>query len=400
MATPSIDPLAAVDLLRALVRAPSPSGRERPAVDAFAAAMRDLGFDRVAVDEAGNAVGTIARGAGPRLVFNGHLDTVPTGDPAAWPVDPLAGELVDGRVWGRGSVDMKGALAAMAVAARIAADAGFAGTLVVAGMVQEEVGGLGARWFGERHDADLVVLGEPSDLGLRLGHRGRIEARVTLPGRIAHAAKAELGENALLRAARYALALQRLELPHDPVLGRSSATLTQLRGFPSDGANVVPGRADLTIDYRHVAGEAPEEVVARLAALDPEARVEITEEHAVSEGGAVERRYPRVNPAYRVEPGHPAIAWARGVLDHALGRPVDVGTWWFATDAPHLARMGAPVLGFGPGDPELAHTTREAIDVASLETAALAYAALATAFLAGTLPWEGHMTTTLGGARP
>lgn len=400
MATPSIDPLAAVDLLRALVRAPSPSGRERPAVDAFAAAMRDLGFDRVAVDEAGNAVGTIARGAGPRLVFNGHLDTVPTGDPAAWPVDPLAGELVDGRVWGRGSVDMKGALAAMAVAARIAADAGFAGTLVVAGMVQEEVGGLGARWFGERHDADLVVLGEPSDLGLRLGHRGRIEARVTLPGRIAHAAKAELGENALLRAARYALALQRLELPLDPVLGRSSATLTQLRGFPSDGANVVPGRADLTIDYRHVAGEAPEEVVARLAALDPEARVEITEEHAVSEGGAVERRYPRVNPAYRVEPGHPAIAWARGVLDHALGRPVDVGTWWFATDAPHLARMGAPVLGFGPGDPELAHTTREAIDVASLETAALAYAALATAFLAGTLPWEGHMTTTLGGARP
>lgn len=399
MASPSIPPTAAVELLRALVRAPSPSGRERPAVEAFAAAMRDLGFDRVMIDEAGNAVGTIERGDGPTLVFNGHLDTVPTGDPAAWPVDPLGGELVDGRVWGRGAVDMKGALAAMAVAGRIAADAGFAGTLVVSGVVQEEVGGLGARWFGERHRADLVVLGEPSDLGLRLGHRGRIEARVTLPGRIAHAAKAELGENALLRAARYALALERLELPVDPVLGRSSATLTQLRGFPSDGANVVPGRADLTIDYRHVAAESPEDVVARLAALDPEARVAVGEEHAVSEGGVVDRRYPRVNPAYRVETGHPAVAWAREVLDRALGRPVDVGTWWFATDAPHLARMGAPVLGFGPGDPELAHTTREAIDAASLVTAVQAYGALATAFLGGTLPWEGRMTTQ-SGARP
>jgi acetylornithine deacetylase/succinyl-diaminopimelate desuccinylase-like protein len=111
---------------------------------------------------------------------------------------------------------MKGALAAMAVAAHEAADAGFAGTLVVSGVVQEEVGGLGARWFGERNAADLVVLGEPSDLGLQLGHRGRIEVHVTLPGRIAHAAKAELGENALLRAARYALALEGLELPSTP----------------------------------------------------------------------------------------------------------------------------------------------------------------------------------------
>ena len=400
MANPAISPVAAVELLRTLVRAASPSGRERPAVEAFAGAMRDLGFDRVEVDLAGNAIGTIIRGPGPTLVFNGHLDTVPTGDPGAWPVDPLAGELVDGRVWGRGAVDMKGALAAMAVAARLAADEGFRGTLVVSGMVQEEVGGLGARWFGEHNAADLVVLGEPSDLGLRLGHRGRIEARVTLPGRIAHAAKAELGENALLRAARYALALEGLELPVDAVLGRASATLTQLSGFPLDGANVVPGRADLTIDYRHVSAEDPDDVVARLAALDSGARVEVTEEHAISEDGAVERRYPRVNPAYRVEPGHPAVGWARGVLDDALGRPVDVGTWWFATDAPHLARMGAPVLGFGPGDPELAHTTREAIDAASLVTAVHAYGALATAFLCGATPWEGRMTTTQSGARP
>ena len=394
MSCRAADPGAVVELLRALVRAESPSGRERPAVAAFAAALRDLGFDRVEVDEVGNAIGTLARGSGPTLVLNGHLDTVPVGDRGAWPVDPLGGELVDGRVWGRGAVDMKGALAAMAVAARGAADDGFAGTLVVAGMVQEEVGGLGARWFGERQRADLVVLGEPSGLGLRLGHRGRIEARVTLPGRIAHAAKAELGDNALLRAARYALALEGLALPVDEVLGSASATLTQLRGFPTDGPNVVPGRAEMTIDYRHLPAEDPADVVARLAALDPAARVEVTEEVARSEDGGVERRFPRIIPPYRVDPGHPAVGWARAVLDEALGTPTPIGTWWFATDAPHLARMGAPVLGFGPGDPELAHTAREAIAVDALQAAVRGYRALATAFLRGPLPWEGIPMTS------
>jgi succinyl-diaminopimelate desuccinylase len=391
MVAPTDDPRV-VDLARTLVRAPSPSGRERPAVAAFADALRDLGCDRVEIDAVGNAVGTWVRGEGPTLHFNGHLDTVPSGDPAAWPVDPLGGELVDGRLWGRGAVDMKGPLAAMAVGAQQAVAAGIAGTLVLSGVVQEEVGGLGARWFGERHAADLVVLGEPSDLALQLGHRGRIEVHVAIPGRIAHAAKAELGENALLRAARFALALDGVALPSDPVLGRASATLTQLRGFPSDGANVVPGRADLTIDYRHLPAETLEDVVARLAALDAGARVAVTEEVARSEDGAVERTYPRVNGAYRVDPAHPAVDWAAGVLERSTGRPVRRGTWWFATDAPHLARMGAPVLGWGPGDPELAHTTREAVDVASLHAAVRGYRDLATAFLRGRRPWEDPMT--------
>ncbi len=389
------DAHAAVDLLRTLVRAPSPSGRERPAVAAFAAALRDLGYDEVVVDGVGNAIGTLRRGDGPTLLFNGHLDTVPTGDAAAWPVDPLGAEVVDGRLWGRGSVDMKGALAAMAVAGRQAADDGFTGTLVVAGMVQEEVGGLGARWYGERNRADLIVLGEPSDRGLKLGHRGRIEMSIELPGRIAHAAKAELGANALTRAARFVLALESLALPAHPSLGRSTATPTQLRTFPEGGANVVPGRAELTLDYRQIPGDAPEAVVARLAALDPEAVVRILEEVARSEDGAVERRFPRVNGAYLLDPGHPSIAWAAEVLGAARGgAAIDVGTWWFATDAPYLAAMGAPILGLGPGDPEVAHTTREALPLDELLAAVDEYRTLATAFLRGRVPWEDAMTPT------
>jgi putative selenium metabolism hydrolase len=396
-----MDAHAAVDLLRALVRAPSPSGRERPAVAAFAAALRDLGYDEVVVDGVGNAIGTLRRGNGPTLVFNGHLDTVPTGDPGAWPVDPLGAEVVDGRLWGRGSVDMKGALAAMAVAGRRVADAGFAGTLVVVGVVQEEVGGLGARFYAERNRADLVVLGEPSDRGLRLGHRGRIEASVELPGRIAHAAKAELGANALTRAARFVLALDRLNLPEHPRLGHSTATPTQLRTFPEGGANVVPGRADLTVDYRQVPGDAPEAVIARLAALDPEAVVRVPDEVARSEDGAIERRFPRVNGAYLLDPAHASVAWAARVLAGARGgTEVDVGTWWFATDAPYLAAMGAPILGLGPGDPEVAHTTREALPLHELVAAVDDYQALATAFLRGRVPWEDAMTPNFERSAP
>lgn len=396
-----MDATAAVDLLRTLVRAPSPSGREGPAVAAFAAALRDLGYDDVVVDGVGNAVGTLVRGDGPTLVFNGHLDTVPTGDPADWPVDPLAADVVDGRVWGRGSVDMKGALAAMAVAGRRAADVGFQGTLVVVGVVQEEVGGLGARWYAERNRADLVVLGEPSDRGVRLGHRGRIEASVELPGRIAHAAKSELGANALVRAARYVLDLERSTLPEHPRLGRSTATPTQLRTFPEGGANVVPGSAHLTVDYRNVPGDAPDAVIERLAALDPGAVVRVPEEVARSEDGAVERRFPRVNGAYLLDPAHPSVAWATEVLSRARGgAEVDVGTWWFATDAPYLAAMGAPIVGVGPGDPEVAHTTREALPVTELVAAVDDYRALATAFLRGRVPWEDVMTSKLDRSAP
>jgi putative selenium metabolism hydrolase len=378
---------AATELLQTLVRAPSVSGRERPAVEALNGAMRDIGFDDVRIDEAGNGIGILRRGEGPTLLFNGHIDTVPTGDRERWPVDPLGAEIVAGELWGRGSVDMKGALAAMVIAARQAADDGFAGTLVIAAMVQEEVGGLGARWFGERQRADLIVLGEPSDLEIKLGHRGRIELTVEVPGRIAHAAKAHLGENALLRAARYALAMEALELPHDPFLGTSSATLTQLRGYPENGPNVVPGRAELTIDYRNVASDPPEAVQARLQALDLGASISVREEEARSEDGAVIRRYPRINPAYLSDPHHPAVSWAQGILAGVHGSPVPLGSWWFATDAPYLARIGAPIIGYGPGNPELAHTTREAMPLLELQRAVRGYRELASRFLQGSPPW-------------
>jgi putative selenium metabolism hydrolase len=380
-----VDPV--VTLAAELIRAPSPSGSERPAVAVLLAAMRSLGFDEVYRDAAGNAVGKMVRGPGPTVLLTGHLDTVPVGDESLWPHPPLAGVVADGELWGRGACDMKSALACMVHAAADVATSGFAGTLVVAGVVQEEVGGLGSRHLSETLPCDVVVLGEPSKLQLKLGHRGRVEVVVEVPGAIAHAAKSELGENALYNAARYLTALESLELPTGGPLGGSSATATRVINYPLEGANVVPGGAAITVDYRNMPGDEPTAVLARLSALtsDPRTKFSFPHEHAVSEDGAVEYSYDLVAPAYLAPAGHPAVATARTVLRAVVeehGRTFEEGYWWFCTDAPHLARPERPVIGFGPGAEELAHTTRERVPLGDLAIARHAYRELARAYLA------------------
>jgi succinyl-diaminopimelate desuccinylase len=371
-----------LELARQLIRAESPSGNESPAAQTLLHAFRELGYDQAYLDEAGNAIGVMRRGEGPTVMLNGHVDIVAAGDLDLWPHPPFAGVTEDGWLWGRGACDMKAAVACMAAAGRDAVDDGFIGTLMVAGVVQEEVGGLGARHLTENVAADVVILGEPSDLELKLGHRGRLEAVVSLPGRIAHAAKASLGDNALYRAAHYLRRLERCELPAGGPLGASTATPTGIATFPA-AANVVPGSAEITIDYRYIVGDDPERVLARLEALDPEAEVSLGQEDAASENGKVRYRFPRINPAYLVPEGAGEVQIARDAIREALercGRRFAEGVWWFATDAPYLAARGAPVIGFGPGQPERAHTTEEAVPVEHLAIARGVYARLALAY--------------------
>ena len=377
---------AAVRLARELIRTPSQTGSEGPAAELLTRTMRELGYDEAYIDDAGNAIGVIRRGEGPVVMLNGHIDTVPVGDESLWPHPPLEGVIADGRLYGRGACDMKGAVACMVVAAADAAQAGFSGTLIVSGVVQEEVGGLGARHLRETLSYDVAVLGEPSKLQLKLGHRGRVELLVTFPGEIAHAAKAELGENALSNAARFIAAMDALELPTGGPLRGSSATPTRLTTYPLDGANVVPGRAELIVDYRNVPGDEPDDIVARLRALSDDERVEILVplEHGESANGKVKASYPRFAPPYLVPADHPAVGVARGVLRDVLasaGRSFEEGTWWFCTDAPHLSKASTPVIGFGPGEEELAHTTNESVAVSDLVIARRAYRDLALAYL-------------------
>ena len=379
---------AEVALTKRLIAAFSPSGRERPAAEVLLAAFGEAEFDEAYLDPAGNAVGVLYGGLGKTgrtVMLNGHIDTVPLGDEREWPHPPLSGELTDGRIYGRGACDMKAALACMVYAAKDA-QADLNGTVIVTGVVQEEVGGLGARYLGETMKADVVILGEPSKLKLMLGHRGRVEVTVSLPGKIAHAAKNELGDNALYRAGRFLGGLEQLTLPSGGPLGGSSLTPTSLTSYPENGKNVVPGRAELTIDYRNTPSDEPEAILARLRGLEPTATLTIPDEEAVSESGEVSYTFPRIVPVYAAQGDHPDVEVARQALSQVLedaNQPFSESYWWFGTDAPHLVKTtdGGVVIGFGPGEEELAHTTRESVPVEHLHLARQGYAALLRAYL-------------------
>ena len=360
-------------------------GEEEELAELMAAEMKALGYDEVDRDEAGNVIGLI-RGSGdaPSIMFNTHLDHVDAGDPADWPHPPFGGEVHDGVVWGRGAVDIKGPLAAQVhgVGQLPAAGERPPGDVYVTGVVQEEVGGLGARFMATTLRPDLVMIGEPSRNELRRGHRGRIGLTLRVHGKMAHASMTHIGRNPLVVAGRFVHELQSLDLPRDPNLGECTVEPTLIE-TDQTSANVIPGRVEVTLDCRVVPGQDAESLRAQLLPLLRECEIEgargeieITGRRARSYTGYEMEHYGD-NPAFSLSPGHAAITTAREVLAGPLGAAPPVDVWTFATDGGHFAASGLTVAGFGPGDDRLAHTVSECIAVDDLATGALGNAALA-----------------------
>ncbi len=366
-----------------LVQTPSPPGQEGDVAALLRAEMERLGYDRVWTDEAGNVIGHIAGGDGPALMLNGHMDHVDAGDPARWPHPPFGGELDGGALWGRGAVDMKGALAAMVYAGALVKRLGapLPGDLYVSGVVQEEVGGLGARHLARTLPVDRVVVGEASANGLRRGHRGRVELVVHFEGRSVHASMPHLGVNPHFSLARFIGRLGGLSMAADPIYGSSTVAPTRIAGEPAS-ANVTPAALHLVLDWRNIPGERPAEIVARLEALlarslEPGCRgqVEIAT-RALTAYTGLTMTYPDTFPSFTTPADHPWLLAARTVLAEVLGREVEVGIWRFATDGGHFAGAGVVVLGFGPGDDTLVHTVEERLPLDQLLESVVGYMAL------------------------
>ena len=152
-----------VGFATALVKAPSPSGQESEVADLIRAEMGRLGYDKAWIDQAGNVIGWVEGGDGPSLMLNGHMDHVDAGDPAHWRRPPFGGTIDGGELWGRGSADMKGALAAMVYAGGLVKKLGLPlpADLYVSAVAQEEVGGLGARHLAKTLVVERAVVGEP-----------------------------------------------------------------------------------------------------------------------------------------------------------------------------------------------------------------------------------------------
>lgn len=381
-------------LTKALVSRPSYSGQEREAAEELKRYLSAHGFDRVETDRYGSVVGRI-KGARPgrRLLFDGHLDTVPAADPAAWKHDPFSPEESGGRLYGRGTSDMKGAVAAFTAAAGFfGADRNrdFPGEIWIAGVVHEECfEGVAARSVSGIVKPDCVVIGEASACDLKIGQRGRAEIVVETFGVPAHSANPEKGVNAVYGMCRVVEALRKLEAPTHPVLGRGILELTDIQSAPYPGASVVPSRCRATYDRRLLVGETRESVLApiraaleELMAEDPGLRAEVSfarGEASCYTGETI--RAERFFPGWLYREEEPFVQAVLAEL-RAIGQDPAVTQYSFCTNGSHYAgEAGIPAIGFGPSLESLAHTDDEYVETAQLEKACEGYYAIMRALL-------------------
>jgi putative selenium metabolism hydrolase len=374
-----------------LVATPSPSGGEGEAARLVAEEMQRVGFQEVHIDRLGNVVGRIGGGSGKKLLYDAHLDTVDAGDPAAWSYPPLAGHVEQGVLYGLGAVDTKGALAAMVYAGKALAEGGpaLAGDLYLVAVVQEEpCEGAALRQFmqAEGWRPDGVLIGEPTDLQVARGQRGRIEFRVTLSGKACHAAAPERGVNAIYAATRAIVGLELLapQLNSDPFLGKGTLAVTEIASRASS-RNAVPDSCTFYVDRRLTIGETEAKATAELRrALSREgatATVEVTDFSAPSYTGArLEAR--QACPYWVTSEKEPLLAALVSTIESALGFVPRLGRWEFSTDGVYTAgEAGLPTVGFGPGEERFAHTCEEQIRLKDIASAARVYAELAARFL-------------------
>ncbi|MFW6078939.1 MAG: ArgE/DapE family deacylase [Gemmatimonadota bacterium] len=366
---------AATTLAAALVAVPSvnPALEEGGAGEAKLAELTaewlaDWGFAVDRVEGPGgrpSVVGRLARGAGPRLVLNGHLDTVGV---EGMTVAPYGGEVRGGRLYGRGAADMKGGVAALLAAARDAArEAGgpSRGELIVTLVADEEHASEGMRAVLDAGlDADAAIVCEPTSLAVAPAHKGFVWLEVEFRGRAAHGSRPARGIDAIRHAGRFLARLDAIEStivagPPHPLLGHGSVHAGTIAG--GSAPSVYPDRCRVVLERRTLPGETAADARAEVEALLRELAEDVPELDA-----RVEVRLARPGTE---APSDSAIVHALEAALEAEGRPPRTAPMTAWVDAALLNRAGIPAVCFGPGDIEAAHSPDESVDVAEVETA-------------------------------
>lgn len=379
-----------IRFLQRLVQTPSPFGDEGAVAELIQEELQAVGVEDIRVDAMGNVIARIGDGDGPTLLYDAHMDTVlpVEGD---WPADPHAAKIDKGVLYGLGACDMKGAISAMIYAAKRLIDiqAPLRGSLVIAFVVQEEpCEGCGLQVVIEEGDIqpDWVLLGEPSDLHIMRGHRGRVMLKVTVRGESSHGSRPDLGRNAISGAARLVFGVDMLadSLASDPFLGPGTVAVTRIESHAAS-LNAIPARCELFVDRRLTLGEtvsrAQFELEGLIARDELDASVEVAEWKITSYTGCTQRVREAYNP-WVLAADHPLLQTLSSVIQEVTGQSPPVGCWGFSTDGVYsMGKAHIPTIGFGPGNPDHAHTVHDRVLLTDVTTAAHVYAALAATML-------------------
>lgn len=365
----AVDADGVVALLRELVQAPSVNGdEERPA--RIVAERLEAGGIKAHLNEVApgrpNVLAELGDGAGPTLLWNAHLDTVPVGHDAAWTTDPFGAEIRDGRMYGRGASDDKGGVAVMAAAAlAVARTGGVAGRLRLAFVMGEETGHIGTRAALQRGlAADLAVVGEWSGSArIGVGYRGALWLSLETRGRTAHGSRPARGLNAVDLMTEQVLPRLKampMQFTRNPVFMIQEPTWNVGTIAGGVATNVVADHCRATIDLRIVPGQEPDAVLGQI--------------RECLEG----LRYPSGEPA-RVEigvlnaigPFHtpadaPVVRTLAHSIEDVLGTPATYVGKTGVSDANVLAHEGRiPAVAYGPGNPS-GHEPDEYVEIAEL----------------------------------
>ena len=384
----------AVELTQKLVRRQSYSGNEKGVSEELTKFFKENGFDDVHVDKYGNTIGHIKGSKpGPKIVFDGHMDTVPVTDESEWQYPPFEAEIHDGKIYGRGTSDMKGALASMAVAAsnfKEKTGGDFAGEIFVAGIVHEECfEGVAAREVSAYAKPDYVIIGEASNCNVKIGQRGRAEIKIEVLGKPAHSANPEKGINAVYKMCKVIEAIKTLKPTHHDRLGDGILELVDIKSSPFPGASVVPEKCVATYDRRLLVNETKESVLAPINELLKKLMKEDSELKVKAYYTKADEKCftNEIIEGERFFPGwifDEDEDWVEKVVAKLKdkGQTPEITQYNFCTNGSHYAgEAKIKTLGIGPSRENLAHTVNEYIEIPELEKVVDSYEAVMEALL-------------------
>ncbi|MEA1965644.1 MAG: M20 family metallopeptidase [Candidatus Aerophobetes bacterium] len=385
----NIDYSEMLTIAKELIQIPSenPPGNEREAAKIVEGYLRKFDASNITIYEPEKdriSVEAVIGNGRKTLAWNGHLDVVPVGDVTRWKHRPFGAEESDGKLWGRGSCDMKGSVAAAleVIAAIQRSRVELDGKLVFQAVADEEVlGSLGTKYLVENsklsQNADAAICGEPTGFKLMVAAKGLIWPKITVIGRSCHGSTPEKGINAISKMAKVIQAFESIELKADhPILGRPTINIGTIKGGTK--TNIVPDTCTITVDRRVVPGERKEEVVQMIKKLlknlqgeDSELRIkaDIGEEAVFAEPSEISK-------------DEKIVKLVSKCYEDVSGKKGEVAGMVGTTDARFLInRGGIPTLIFGPGSLEQAHTIDEFVEIEALKMATDVFAEVIATFL-------------------